>query len=263
MRAVVETLAKLPPKVLLAYAQASADLARYVNQTNARAWDEITVITGAERLFPADRVEMERAFGPVFETYGSREVMLMACECEQHDGMHVSAENILLELVVRENDSLRPARPGETGEVVVTDLHNYGMPFVRYLNGDLAVAREDDDCACGRGLPRIAYVDGRVTDTLQSATGEKVSGLVFNVLFVVFGESVRAFQAIQRVDRSLVLRIVATPAFDASAEARLRQTIASYFGPLPLSIERVDALPAEASGKRRFVIVERGDGARA
>src|SRR5581483_3500329 len=165
--------------VLLCYTQAGADLARFINDRGLRDWDTIPVICGAERLYPVDREALVQAFGPaVFETYGCREVMLIGSECERHDGLHLSAENLIVEVIV----DGRPARPGETGEVVITDLHNLGMPFIRYANGDLATAMDDSACACGRSLPRIGSIEGRVTETLRDAEGGRVSGLVFNVM---------------------------------------------------------------------------------
>ncbi len=252
-----DAIRRSPPDVIVCYAQAGADLARWVNANRARAWRDIPVLSAAERLFPADRAALVEAFGPgVFETYGSREVMLMAAECEAHDGMHVSMENLVVEVVVRDGAKSRPARPGESGEVVVTDLHNYGMPFVRYATGDLAVLRSLERCACGRALARLGAVDGRVTETLRDGAGGRISGLIFNVLLVAHGHVVRAFQVVQHRDDSLTLRVVGER-FDAAAEQALRSSLAPYLRALPLTIERVADIPTERSGKRKVVIVER------
>src|SRR5690606_28533691 len=112
---------------IFCYAQAGAELARYINRTGLRTWDTIPVICGAERVMPADRAALEQAFGPaVFETYGCREVMLIATECPEHDGLHLQVENLVVELVGPDG---QPVAPGEVGQVVLTDLHNYGQPF--------------------------------------------------------------------------------------------------------------------------------------
>ena len=88
--------------MLVCYAQAGVALARHVNETGSRDWPDISVIAAAERLFPTDRVSLAQAFGPqVFETYGNREVMLIAAECEAHQGLHLSMENLFGETVVR------------------------------------------------------------------------------------------------------------------------------------------------------------------
>src|SRR5439155_27303712 len=100
------------PPALICYSQATAALGRFIEARGLRAWDPINVICAAEPIYEADRAVLERAFGPVYESYGSREVMLIAHECEAHSGMHLSDENLLVELVVEEAGSTRPARPG-------------------------------------------------------------------------------------------------------------------------------------------------------
>ena len=168
----VRELERFQPEVIVAYAAGAAALSRFVNDHVLRHWGAIPVIVGAERLWPYDRSQIEAAFGPAFETYGCREVLLIGAECEAHDGLHTSMENLIVEVVVREPDGrLRAARPGETGEVVVTDLHNLACPMIRYATGDLAVARGDGRCACGRGLVKIGPRAGRVAQTLPDEIG--------------------------------------------------------------------------------------------
>ena len=254
---VVGRIRRVRPKVIVCYAQAGVALARHVRETGSRDWGDIAVICAAERVFPADRKVLEEAFGPnVFETYGSREVMLMAAECEAHRGLHVSMENLLIELVVREDGVERPARAGEVGEVVVTDLHNYGAPFVRYLNGDLAVASRPGRCACGRALQRLERVDGRATDTLRDADGRPVGGMVFVVLFSVLADKVRAFQVVQRKDRSIDLRLVPGRGFDDALLHLVERDCHRVVPGVDLRIHVVDDIPAAPSGKSRVVIVE-------
>jgi phenylacetate-CoA ligase len=257
---VVDIIARDRPQVILCYAQAGADLARFVIAGNHRRWGTIPVICGAERLMPADRVALEEAFGPaVFETYGSREVMLMATECEAHSGLHLSMENLIVEVVVREGAGTVPraAQPGELGEVVVTDLHNLAMPFIRYATGDLAVPAPPDPCPCGRAHPRLANVEGRVTETLLDAAGNRVNGLVFNVVIAHLAHAIKRFQVVQHKDRSITLRIVPTATFDAGIEKVLRDTWQRYLAGVAVTIERVDDLPIAKSGKRQVVSVER------
>ena len=254
---VVELIRNQRPKVLLCYAQAGAELARHVNQTGARDWPDIAVIAAAEKLFDNDRVALKNAFGPgVFETYGNREVMLIGAECEAHEGLHLSMENLIVELIVREGDGHRPARPGELGEVVITDLHNYGAPFIRYLTGDLAVEHGLQTCACGRALTRLQAVEGRTTDTLRDAEGRLVSGLFFNVLFASLADKVRQFQVVQRRNRAIELRLVPTPAFEEGLLERLREHCRAHIPGVELRTEIVSQLLPDAGGKLRVVVVE-------
>ncbi len=250
------------PDVLIGYAQAFADLARFINAEGLRTWDTLPVICGAERMWPHDRKDLVQAFGPaVFETYGCREFMLMGAECEVHDGLHESVENLIVEILVREPDgTTRPARPGEKGEVAVTDLHNLACPFIRYLTGDLALARAPAPCSCGRTLPRFGPIEGRVTDTLHDAHGNPVEGILFNILFLQLARHTRQFQAVQRADRRLLLKIVpASDRLPAHAEALIREFVGRHLRGIPLEIEIVQDIPLTAAGKLRRVIVEPRD----
>ncbi len=257
----VELIRSERPQVLAGYAQALADLARFVNREGLRSWDTIPVIYGAERLWEHDRADLAQAFGPaVFETYGCREFMLMASECEAHDGLHESAENLIVELLVREsNGTIRVARPGEQGEVAVTDLHNLACPFIRYLTGDLATAREQTRCNCGRTLPRFGAVEGRVTDTMRDAAGNPVEGILFNILFLNMAKHTRQFQAVQRADGSLLLKVVptATGRLPPEVEGLIREFVGKHLRGVPLRIELVPEIPLTSAGKLRRVVVEK------
>jgi phenylacetate-CoA ligase len=257
--AVVDAIRRERPDVILCYSQAGADLARHVLARGTRDWDTIPVLCGAERLLPADRVALEAAFGPaVFETYGCREVMLIATECAAHQGMHTSMETLVVEVVVRGPDGgERPAKPGEVGELVVTDLSNRAMPFIRYANGDLAVAGERGVCGCGRALPRLASVEGRVAETLVDGSGARVNGLVFNVVIAHIAHAIRQFQVVQHKDRSVTLRVAPTATFDGSIEATLRSTWERYLTGIPVRLELVGDIAVSPSGKRQVVVVER------
>jgi phenylacetate-CoA ligase len=259
--AVVDAIRTFRPEVIVCYSQAGADLARHVLAGGRRDWGTIPVLCGAERLFPADRDALEAAFGPaVFETYGCREVMLIATECPAHDGLHVSMETLVVEVVVRDEDDptrTRAAQAGELGEVVITDLTNLAMPFIRYANGDLAVAGKPGACACGRALPRLASVEGRVAETLVDGGGARVNGLVFNVVIAHLAHAIRQFQVVQHKDRSVTLRVAPAATFDAAVEAALRATWQRYLAGVPVALELVAEIPPGAGGKRQVVVVER------
>ncbi|MBC7976239.1 MAG: phenylacetate--CoA ligase family protein [Myxococcales bacterium] len=259
LRDAAEQLRRYEPHVMIAYASGAGALARFVNENNLRTWGEIPVLTGAEGLLAPDRAAIEQAFGPAFDTYGCREVMLIGSECEVHDGLHTSMENLIVELIVREPDgTLRHARPGEAGEVVVTDLHNLACPMIRYVNGDLAVARDDTPCRCGRGLARIGPVEGRVTETLIDGQGRAVGGLVFNILLASIGGVAKTFQVVQRRDRSVTFKVVLVSGDQLPPRETkiLRDHAASYLPGVPFTIEVVNDIPLTPAGKRRVVVVE-------
>ncbi len=257
LASVVRQIRDQSPQVMVCYAQAGAALARYVVETKSRDWKDIAVISAAERLFPADREVMIEAFGPgIFETYGNREVMLIAAECSAHQGLHVSMENLVVEVIVRSDSGERPADPGELGEVVVTDLHNYGAPFVRYCTGDLAAVLPSDRCACGRWLTRLQTVEGRSTDTLHDGAGRPVGGMFFIVLFSVLAHKVRGFQVVQRKDRSIDLKLVPGSAFDDSVLELVKRSCTKGIPGVAVRTEIVSEIPVGPGGKLRVVVVE-------
>jgi phenylacetate-CoA ligase len=190
--------------------------------------------------------------------------MMIASECEAHDGMHVAMETMIVEIVVREpGGQVRLARPGEPGEIAITDLHNLACPMIRYVTGDVAVAGDGSPCACGRTLARIGPVEGRVTDTLHDGHGRPVGGLVFNILFGVLDHVARKFQVVQRRDGSVVMRVVpnGAPRLPDDAVAKIRGFATKYLPATRFSIEYVTDIPLTAGGKRNVVTVEKPDAA--
>jgi phenylacetate-CoA ligase len=255
-RAALELLRRSRPEIMICYTQACAQFARWIAENNLRDWDDLPVICAAEAVLPADRAVLSRAFGPdIFESYGSRETMLMAAECEKHAGMHLSEENLLLELV-RDGKVLGP---GESGDVVVTDLHNYGMPMIRYVNGDVAVLAAEGRCGCGRALRRLERVDGRRADTMLDGAGNAVPGIVFHVLFSdARQEIVRQFQAVQNANGDVVLKVVRGRDFADDAFHQVTNRFSEYLRGLPFTIEFHDAIaPHQRSGKHQTIVVER------
>jgi phenylacetate-CoA ligase len=246
------------PRVLVCYAQAGAELARFLLGQGARGPSDLRVVCGAERLLPHDRRDLVEAFGPaIFDTYGCREVMLIASECEHHDGLHVSAENLVVEIVVRSPDgSERPAEPGERGEVVVTDLHNFGMPFVRYATGDVAIAGAAGRCACGRASTRLRAVEGRTSETIRDAAGNAVSGVALSYLFAGLETAVRRFQIIQSRDGTVTLRVVPDASFAERTIDELRERCARHLVGVRVRIEPVAEMPRSPAGKHRLVVAE-------
>jgi phenylacetate-CoA ligase len=257
---VVRQIESFRPTVLVVFTQAAVRLAHFVIDRGLRTWDPIPVLCGAEKVWPADRATLEAAFGPVFETYGCREVQLIASECEHHQGMHASVEKLVVELVVRDPAApggARAARPGEVGEVAVTDLHNLAQPLIRYLTGDVATAMAPAPCPCGRTLPRFGSVEGRVAEMLYDRDGKAVSGLLFSILFVAVAARVQQFQVAQHADRSIELRVVPLPGgFPAEGEQLAREYIAKYLPGIPFKVSVVDDIPVAPSGKRRVVVVD-------
>jgi phenylacetate-CoA ligase len=257
LRLTAESIARWRPRVVVCYPRAGGDLARFVMEHALRTWPDVGVVCHGEKVFESDRRAMNEAFGDVFETYACRETYMVASECEAHDGMHIAMENVLVEILVREGNRYRRAGPGEVGEVVLTDLNNLGMPLIRYAIGDVAGAPRFDACACGRTLPRLPSVEGRLVETLRGPNGERVSSTLFEqILMNTVGAGMKEFQIIQHADGAITLRIVPASGFeDGSVDALVRHSTAMLPG-LAISVSVVTVLPPDPTGKRRVVLVE-------
>jgi phenylacetate-CoA ligase len=121
------------PQVIVAYTNALYAFARSLKERGLVPPAPRSIVVGAEKLHPFQRELIEAVFrAPIFETYGSREFMLMAAQCERREGLHVTAENLIVEVV---DDNGRAVPPGVEGRVVVTDLFNYAMPFSAMRTG--------------------------------------------------------------------------------------------------------------------------------
>jgi phenylacetate-CoA ligase len=197
------------------------------------------------------RRAIEEVFGcKVTNRYGCEEVSLIACECEEHDGLHVNAEGVYVELL---RDG-RPVGPAEPGSVVVTDLTNRAMPLIRYQVGDVAVW-SGRRCRCGRGLPLLERVEGREADYVVTPAGELISGISLTENLALHVPGVAQLQIVQEEPARFLFRIVRGPGFGPLSRRRLGQLVAERFGPgVRYECEYLDRIPQEPSGKYRFCI---------
>ena len=246
----VRALNKFRPSIVVGYVTPLVTLSRLVLEAGLELPRPRAAITGAEGLYDAQRDLIARAFGcPVFNTYGSREFMLIAAECDRHSGLHVNADHLIVETVDGDDQPIH----GEPGEVVITDLHNFGMPFVRYRNGDLATTSERN-CPCRRSLPLLERIDGRRLDMIRTPDGRMLPGEFFPHLFKDFG-FVRQFQVVQRRLDEIEVALVAGQDVNQEGLARLRREMAVALGNrMRIVVDRVDAIPLTSSGKRRVTV---------
>jgi phenylacetate-CoA ligase len=241
-----EALKRYRPRVLLAYARAVVLLARYLRWRGADAYQPQAIVTSAEVLEDADRTLVEDVFGcPVFNRYGCREVSVIASECPAHQGMHIMAEGLYVEI--------DQTSSSELGSILITDLLNDAMPLIRYRIGDVA-AWQHGVCPCGRGLPRLARVAGRVTDFLVGADGRLVSGIFLATYVVGKRPSLGQVQIQQEKAGHVLFRIQRGPAFRAGEDVEyLHQAARRYLGDdARVECEFVNELAPEPSGKFLF-----------
>ncbi|MGD0579297.1 MAG: phenylacetate--CoA ligase family protein [Bryobacteraceae bacterium] len=234
------------PALIVGYVSSLEAYAEYLAAQSLTPPPPRAVISAAEPLAAATRRRVEASLAaPVYNTYGSREFMSVAAECSAHAGLHIHAENLVVETAL-------PAAAGAS-DILITDLHNYGMPFVRYAIGDMGVL-DDSPCECGRGLPRIRSIEGRTLEVLRTPDGRVVPGEIFPHLMKEFPE-IREFQARQLALDHIVISAVLDQPLSAAHRELMESELRKVFGPgLRIDLERLDTIPPLASGKRRVTI---------
>jgi phenylacetate-CoA ligase len=232
------------PRYLVGYVSSLLGFARYLENRRLPIPSLRAVITAAEPLPPTVRRYLGDVFGaPVFETYGSREFMSIGAECERHEGLHLNVENLVVEAAVA---------PDQPSDILITDLHNLGTVFIRYVIGD-AGKLAAHSCSCGRGLPLLESVDGRTADRIKLSGGRTVSGLFFVHLLKELPEILQYQVRQESPDRVLVL-LVLSRELSAPSRSLLDSELRRVLGNTEIVIRRVSEIPVGPTGKHQPVI---------
>lgn len=213
-----------------------------------------SILSTGDSLLPTYRRLIEQVFGVrVVDYYGAGgEGFHLASQCEQGGLYHLHPENAVVELL---RDG-RPARPGELGEIVVTQLDNRAMPLLRYATQDVALAAPaGTTCPCGRHMPVIEGVQGRVPDIVMAPDGSALVVHFFTILFEYLS-GIEQFQIEQDVADRITARIVRQADYrQPEVEAKVRHEVGQATdGSLGVDFEYLDHIPTAASNKRRLVI---------
>lgn len=251
---------KYKPKFIYGYASALYLIANYLKKNKINVIQPEAIFSTAEMLLPHYRKEIEDVFKcEVFDFYGTCDGGPQALECFTHQGYHVSSEKAILEFL---DNNGTPVSPGNPGEIITTDLHNYAMPFIRYAVGDIATPT-GERCSCGRGLPLIKSIEGRTLDFILLPNGSKVRGLRLIDLFYenISGDyikelaTIKQFQVIQDSLDELVVLIVqdASPTI-AETQYIKSELIKAFNYPMNINIEFVNTIPQTKAGKKKYII---------
>jgi phenylacetate-CoA ligase len=241
----------IKPKLIRGYFSAVKELALFISENKLVFPPVKGVILCAETVDDLSRAKIEEAFkSTAFNSYGGRELSLIAMECEHKNGLHEVSENNYVEYEPIDLQGYERA-----GNLLITNLNNYAMPFIRYRIGDIGIPSTLEKCACGRGLPLIERVIGRTTEVLTFKGGIKIAGEMFIHLMKDF--PVREYQFVQVADDRVQLRYPVTSPLDDSLKEKIRD---QYKGYLPegvlVEFVEVDKIEKTVTGKFRFVLRE-------
>ena len=234
------------PGYLLTYPSNLAALLVHFARAGERLPGLRAVLTVGETVSPALRVNCRNTLGvDIEDTYSSQELGYIALQCPVSGQYHVMAESVLVEVL---DAAGNPCQPGATGRLVVSSLHNFATPLIRYELHDHAVA--GTPCACGRTLPTLAYIAGRERNMVRLPDGSTHWPLVGFHRFRDIAP-VRQYQLVQRSLHSLEVRLVCDRALTADEEAQLGTVIREALGyPFELRFVYFEGeLPRAANGK--------------
>jgi phenylacetate-CoA ligase len=249
----VQKIQKFEPKCIFGYPSTIALFCELASQQGfdlSKSGIKV-VFSTAEVLYDHYRKTISNAFGkvPVVDGYGSREGGFISHECPE-GSMHVLDQNVIVEYLHGD----KPVGPGEDGEIVVTHLDNWAMPFIRYRTGDVAQF-DTRKCPCGRHLSIMNKIQGRTTDFIVSPDGRWQHGL--SLIYVIRDiPGVADFKIIQEaVDDIKVLLKIHKTLFPEEGKRQIIEGFKKRMGHMVnVDIEMVDEIKKDASGKYRYVV---------
>ena len=249
----VHRIRTFKPRMLFGYPSALALIARFARSRDIPLGNlgiKVAFVT-SERLYDDQRALISDVFGcPVANGYGGRDAGFIAHQCP-HGGMHITAEDIIVEIV--DHDSGEGVAAGASGEIVVTHLATRDFPFIRYRTGDVG-ALGSRPCACGRGLPLLERLEGRTTDFVMAADGTVLHGLA--LIYILRDlPGVRSFKIVQRSRLAVQVLLVTEAGFAPDAPARIVAGVQQRLGAqVTVTVDQVDVIAPEQSGKFRYVV---------
>jgi phenylacetate-CoA ligase len=247
----IQEIRSIRPKMLFGYPSALAYIAGHAARMRQRLDDlgvRVVFVT-SEMLYDDQRAAIGQAFGcPVANGYGARDAGFIAHECPS-GGMHISAEDIIVEIIDANGE---PLPEGRSGEIVVTHLATGDFPFVRYRTGDVA-SLDTQPCRCGRGLPLLKDIQGRTTDFVVARDGTVMHALAL-IYAIRHLPGVEQFRIIQHDLERTEVQLVVTPSFSNEYETRLVRDFKSRLGAsVQIEVNKVESIAREKSGKYRYV----------
>ena len=240
------------PDLILSYGSYLEALFQHAHRSGTDFHRPSVVVYHSDSLPEPTRRMIQREIGiEVLTFYSAVEAPEIGFECEQHRGFHLNCDLHPVRILAEDGKELPD---GESGEVVVSNLVNRGTVLLNYRLGDVA-SKLPGGCPCGRSLPMLSFLEGRVGDWVLAANGERIHPQAVRVQFTQEAEVWR-YQVVQRSPSHFSIALVTAPDCDRGAlEARLAAKFAASFGgETTIEVSFVDEIPRTARGKVRTVI---------
>jgi len=238
------------PDMILGYSSALSFLADYLTREDLVLASPKGIISSAETLTDEHRSSIEGYFGcALLNRYGSREFANVAQQCEEVAGLHIFSDRVHVEILRPDGT---PCETGERGEIVITDLDNTVMPFIRYRTGDLA-RTASGICSCGRGFPLLESVEGRTSELIVGKNGKYYS-CQSPRLFGADIPGIGQMQLIQETIDLIEIKVVPDNLWNDDGREKLVARMTELLGDTEVKVTLVDNIPPAPSGKFPFTI---------
>lgn len=249
MEQYVKSINDYKPEIIRGYASSLYELCKFVRSKKLKILSPRIVVSSAETLNDEMRQEIENTFKTrVYDYYGSREVNNIAGECNK-GSKHILAFHNYVEVL---NDSNQTVQEGEEGRVIVTNLHNYSMPFIRYEIGDMAVIGPRR-CECGNIFPTLKKITGRITEHFVRRDGSIISGAALTLTFNLM-DWVSSFQIIQEDYEKVKILVIPKSTINLPDKSRVEEKLKLLLGSAcKIDWEFVDAINKSKSGKYFYI----------
>jgi phenylacetate-CoA ligase len=251
---IIRKILRKKPVIIKGYLSAILQVADYLNYKKI-AYSPKCISTTTETLLPPYREYIENTFNcKVYDQYASTEITGVAFECAEQNGLHISSEHVIVEILDENNNPVY----NKKGRIVITDLDNKAMPFIRYEIGDMGII-STEKCKCGINLPLLKSIDGRVSDTIILNDGSKVHGVFFTDILHELkrndhGKRISKFQAVQKEADSLIFKLESKEKVDKEYLSELKVALKKFVN--NVEIEVMPELKKDKSGKFRYIISE-------
>ena len=245
-------LRKYRVEIIKGYPSALIFFTKYCIDHNIQDIRPKAIITTAEPTSKRERKLLQDVYKcDVFDQYGFGEIFSVSFECEKHDGLHINTEHCIVEII---DDNGNEVELGQEGRIVVTDLDNYMMPFIRYECGDIGSLKEGS-CSCGRNLPMMNHVNGRIFGLIRGINGNVVHGEYFADLLQDLGwyeaYDLMHFEIVQKTIEGFDCNFVCGVRPDKDAIKLFIESCQRDFGDMKININFMDSIPLTPAGKRR------------
>ena len=252
------------PQMLWCFRDGIDSVAKYINEHGIKVHTPAAVVLGGATVYPFMVQAIEKAFlAPAISAYGSREVGAVACQCRLRGGLHIATQAHVVETIGA--DERRVIE--QDGELAITPLLNYAMPFIRYRIGDRGRLTERS-CACGRAFPLLDALSGRVVEVLRNPKGEQIDPIYFMWMMAekINNSTFKKGQIVQEEDGSITVNLVlekgvsspqATPHLNEIREA-IELVMSTE---CPIRFAFLDDIPLSVSGKYPYIVRRESMGA--